>query len=104
MGEPSPEGGGLSRRTFIATSAGVATAVGAPVAIALSDQKQPEVTEPSSPIPREPVVAYIRDAKRGELTVVAGTNETTYRDPELVKRLLAIAPESTMEAGNVLTP
>jgi hypothetical protein len=104
MGEPSPDGGGLSRRTFIATSAGVATAVGAPVAIALSDQNHPVVTEPTTPTPREPVMAYIRDAKRGELTVVAGTSETTYRDPELVKRLMAIAPQSAMEGGNVVTP
>jgi hypothetical protein len=104
MGEPSPDGGGLSRRTFIATSAGVATAVGAPVAIALSDQNHPVVTEPTTAAPREPVMAYIRDAKRGELTVVAGTSETTYRDPELVKRLMAIAPQSAMEGGNVVTP
>jgi hypothetical protein len=104
MGESSPEGGGLSRRTFIATSAGVATAVGAPVAIALNDQKHPVVTEPTTPTPREPVMAYIRDAKRGELTVVAGTAETTYRDPELVKRLMEIAPQSAMEASDVVTP
>jgi hypothetical protein len=104
MSEPSTEGGGLSRRTFIMTSAGVATAVGAPVAVALSDQQHPVVTEPSAPPPREPVMAYIRDAKRGELTVVAGTSETTYRDPELVKRLMAIAPQSTMEGANVIAP
>ncbi|HEY6399703.1 MAG TPA: hypothetical protein VIX82_19835 [Solirubrobacteraceae bacterium] len=101
MDEPSGDGGGLSRRTFIMTSAGVATAVGAPVAVALADKQHPVVTEPSAPTPREPVMAYIRDAKRGELTVVAGTTETTYRDPELVKRLMAIAPQ---EAANVVAP
>jgi hypothetical protein len=101
MGAPSPEGGGLSRRTFIMTSAGVATAVGAPVAVALHDQQHPVVTEPTTPTPSEPVIAYIRDAKRGELTVVAGTTETTYRDPELVRRIMAIAPQ---EAADVIAP
>ena len=30
--------------------------------------------------------------RRGEVTVLSGTAETTYRDPALVKRLLAAAP------------
>ena len=29
----------------------------------------------------EPVTAYVRDAERGEVTVMFGKNETTYRDP-----------------------
>jgi hypothetical protein len=33
-------------------------------------------------------MAYIRDAERNEVTVLAGTRETTYRDPILVKQLL----------------
>lgn len=104
MSEASGEGGGLSRRTFIMTSAGAATVVGAPVAVALTEKGKPVLTEPSKPAPREPVMALIRDVDRGEITVMSGTAEATYRDPELVKRLMAIAPESTMEAGNVVTP
>ncbi len=104
MGAASADDGGLSRRTFIMTSAGAATVVGVPAAVALTDKKQPVLTEPSAPPPREPVMALIRNAERGEITVMSGTAEATYRDPELVKRLMAIAPESTMEAGNVVTP
>jgi hypothetical protein len=37
-------------------------------------------------------VAYVRDARRGEVTVLAGTREKTYRDPALARRLLAVAP------------
>lgn len=33
------------------------------------------------------VVAYIRDAKVGEVTVLWGENETTYRDRALARRL-----------------
>jgi hypothetical protein len=39
-------------------------------------------------------MAYVRDAGSGELTVMSGTLETTYRDPALVKRLLEAAPAS----------
>jgi hypothetical protein len=42
-------------------------------------------------VPREPLVVYVRDARRGELTVLAGTRETTVRDPGLVARLLTVA-------------
>jgi len=37
------------------------------------------------------VMAYVRDAARGEVTVLSGTREVTYRDPELAARLLAAA-------------
>jgi hypothetical protein len=40
-------------------------------------------------------MAYVRDAARGEVTFLAGTRETTYRDPELVRRLLRGAPSHT---------
>ena len=39
------------------------------------------------------VVAYVRDEKLGEVTVMRGTRESTYRDRALVKRLLAAAPD-----------
>jgi hypothetical protein len=50
------------------------------------------VTKPSGPAPREPVTAFVRDSVRGEVTVMSGKQETTYRDPALVKRLLDAAP------------
>ena len=33
-------------------------------------------------------MAYVRDASKGEITVLSGTRETTYRDPALAKRLI----------------
>ena len=38
----------------------------------------------------EPVAAYVRDPRRGELAVVIGTREVTVRDPDLVGRLLRV--------------
>ena len=49
------------------------------------------MTEPSGPAPAEPVTAFVRDARRSEVTVLFGQNETTYNDPVLVKRLLDAA-------------
>jgi hypothetical protein len=94
----------LNRRSFIMTSAGVATGaavVGAPAAIALRGSDSPKVLrEPSSATPPEPIVAYVRDARRGEITVLSGTAETTYRDPALVERLVAAAqPEVSIGTG-----
>jgi hypothetical protein len=90
----------LSRRSFIHASAGAATGVvvaGTPAALVLDRGSGPAdpgrvVVEPSPPPPPEPVMAYVRDARRGVVTVVSGTTETTYHDPVLVKRLLDAVP------------
>jgi hypothetical protein len=83
----------LNRRKLLA-SAGVATGTAAiaatPTVAAALDRR--EVTDPSGPPPEETVIAYVRNAKRGEVTVMSGTRETTYRDPALVKRLMKAAP------------
>lgn len=101
----------LSRRSFIHTSAGVATGAviaATPAALVLdhsSSATEPaaSVVVPSGPAPAEPVMAYIRDAARGEVTIVSGIAETTYHDPALVKRLLAAVP--TAEGGlDVIAP
>jgi hypothetical protein len=41
-------------------------------------------------LPKEPLVAYVSDAKKHEVTVLVGTDEFTFRDPALVKRLLKV--------------
>jgi hypothetical protein len=49
----------------------------------------------AEPLPAEPVMAYVSDAKRGEVTVLSGLRETTYRDPALARRLLKAARSHT---------
>ena len=95
---------GASRREFLvaggAAAAGAAALVathgaaplasgGASVAPALPAARQ---TEPSTAPPAEPISAFVRDADRGEVTLMAGHKEVTYNDPALVKRLLDAAP------------
>ena len=92
---------GTSRRAFLQGSAGAAAGAAAIIAtpkvaaIALDSpgssvptEPKAVVTKPSGPAPQEPVTAYVRDAERGEVTVLSGKQETTYKDPVLVKRLL----------------
>ena len=73
----------LSRRKLLA-SAGVATgaaAIAAAPSVAQAALDHPEVTDPSGPPPEEAVVAIVRDAKRGEVTVMSGTSEVTVSRP-----------------------
>ena len=110
MTDEKREEGGVTRLSFLKASAGTAAgaaAIGLPVAAALSDDKPGQAVEPSTATPREPIVAYVRDAERGEVTVTSGTNETTYRDRGLVKRLLDAAPSDSLSNGggiDVLAP
>jgi hypothetical protein len=93
-----------SRRVFLQGAAGAATGAAlilatpkvASIALDASNhssptEPRPVVTRPSGPAPREPVTAYVHNAERGEVTVMSGTRETTYRDHVLVKRLLDAA-------------
>jgi hypothetical protein len=91
------EGSGVTRLSFIKASAGVAAGIAAatvPVVAAEGHEQAGVETKPSLPIPREPVTAFVRDARRGEVTVLSGTAEKTYRNPALVKRLMAAAPRT----------
>jgi hypothetical protein len=92
---------GTSRRAFLEGSAGAAAGAAmiiagpkvAAIALDGSGSGVPAdpkavVTKPTGPTPHEPVTAYVHNAERGEVTVMSGKSETTYRDPALVKRLL----------------
>jgi hypothetical protein len=104
VSDEKPDSAGVTRLSFIKASAGVAAgaaAVGIPAAAALSGGDTGVVTEPTSAAPREPVMAYVRDVERAEVTVMHGTREITYRDPVLVKRLMASAPEAGLNGGGI---
>ena len=84
----------LSRRSFVkiaGAATGAAALAGAPsiARAAVGEEAQP--TKATTGVPEEPVVAYVRNAERGEVTVTSGTAEHTYRDRALVQRLLRAA-------------
>lgn len=96
--------GGLDRRRFLKRSGGVATGFAvtmvpaASIALAspaAADAKLGQQVDPSGDLPSEPVMAYVHNAEKGEVTVLSGTSERTYRDPILAKRLLAAADAQT---------
>jgi hypothetical protein len=95
---------GTSRRAFLEGGAGAAAGAAiilagpkvAAIALdgsgsAVAADPKAVVTKATGPAPHEPVAAYVRNAERGEVTVMSGKTETTYRDPALVKRLLDAA-------------
>ena len=95
---------GTSRRSFLQGSAGAAAGAAAILATpkiaslgldgagsSVPVEQKPVVVKPSGSVPPEPVAAYVRNAESGEVTVMSGTRETTYRDPALAKRLLDAA-------------
>jgi hypothetical protein len=97
--------GNLSRRSFL-KGAGLATGaaiVGAsPIAASAAIEEAPEVVASPSPLPKEPLVAYVRDARKSEVTVLHGTEEVTYRDPALTKRLLKAADRGKRGPGEAI--
>src|ERR1700745_3580478 len=97
--------GNLSRRSFL-KGAGLATGaaiVGAsPIAASAEIEEAPEVVASPSALPKEPLVAYVRDARKSEVTVLHGTEEVTYRDPALTKRLLKAADRGKGRPGEAI--
>ena len=103
MSHEKTEDGGMTRLSFIKATAGAAAgaaAISVPGAAAAMHKEAGAVpTAPSAPAPREPVIAYVRSAERGEVTVVAGTHERTYRDRALARRLMRAAPRHSNKKG-----
>lgn len=74
-----------SRRGFLALSAtGVATGVAAVVAPGAMAADSPSEAS-STGAQSGPVVAFVHDAKRGEVTVMHGEHEVLVHDPALVR-------------------
>jgi hypothetical protein len=96
---PVPDG--VNRRSFLRSSGLVAGSVAVTVitptaVVALEETASAAPVEGGgSPLPAEPVMAYVSDAKRGEVTVLSGLQERTYRDPVLARRLLKAARSQT---------
>jgi hypothetical protein len=85
----------LARRGFLKqTTVGVATlgvlaGVGVP-GLAVVSSDAPEIAETEMPAMAiaEPLIAHVRDFASGEISLMYGTQEIIYKDPEFVMRLL----------------
>lgn len=112
MRKEQTDPGQLSRRGFLQTSAvaatGVAVVVAPAAAVVALDHRSAAgalpaavATQPSGAAPAEPVMAYLRDAARGEVTVMSGTTETTYKDPILAQRLVDAAGQAAINGEGI---
>ncbi len=91
----------INRLTFLKT-AGVATgmaAISSSPALAAAVEPGAVETTPGGPIPGETIIAVVRDAGRGEVTVLSGSTEKTYTDRALVKRLQKVAAGNHKRQG-----
>ena len=84
----------LNRRSFLKqTSVGAATlgllsSVPALAAISESPHAIPEVADTTV---NGPLVAHVSDVATGEVALLLGSREITFRDPQLVARLIKAA-------------
>ena len=95
----------LTRSSFLKTAGlatGAALVSGVPGAVAATESAPELVVQPSV-VPHEPLVAYVRDAGKGEVTIVSGLNETTFKDPALVKRMTNAAKHPAHKAPHKKT-
>ncbi len=74
----------------VATPAAAVLAL-SPTTAGASALPEAVAADPAFAVPAEPVTAYLRDAPSGEVTVLSGTVERTYRDPVLAQRLVDAA-------------
>jgi hypothetical protein len=86
-----------SRRTLLKSAAAGAAAIG--LVNATRGLGSSAAANGSIETSSEPLVAYVSDARKGEIVVMVGTREIVRRDSGLVARLVAIAKE----AGDVVT-
>ena len=91
----------VNRRSFLKTAgvAAGAAAISAAPAVAAATEPDAVPTTPSTPVPPEPIVAIVRDAGLGEVTVLAGTTEKTYKDRQLARRILNAAQKNVSAAS-----
>jgi hypothetical protein len=95
---------GLSRRTFLQSSAAAAAGaavIGVPISSALaagSTKSAPASAAGTAGAVGSqasgPLVVWVSDASAGDLSILVGENEVTYHDPDLVARLARAARNS----------
>lgn len=75
----------LTRRGFVKASAGAAASASVLAALA-AEQAQAREQGRSGP-----VVAYVKDARSGEVSVMSGDREVTVRDSQLAAQIVRAA-------------
>ena len=77
--------GELTRRGFVRSSAGAAVGMAAAGAFSV------EPAAADAPPDSRAVLAYVRDPRSGEISVMTGDHEVTVRDPRLAAQIARAA-------------
>jgi hypothetical protein len=80
------------------TATGAAAFIGLPGLPKSLTEEHAQPVETPGRVMDEPILVYVRDAERGEVTVMHGTKEATIRDRVLVRRLLKAAQTTSDRA------
>jgi hypothetical protein len=86
----------LTRRGFINTSVGAAAGLAAAGALGAAPALAGAIVKPNRNTPLaegagQPMVAYVRNASKGEIALMVGEREVSYHDSEVVARLIKAA-------------
>jgi hypothetical protein len=77
-----------TRRGFLIMAGAGAAAAGVAAIAPAAGQATPTITRLGGAAPASsPLVAYVRDARKGDVSVMVGEREVVVHDPELVARL-----------------
>jgi hypothetical protein len=76
----------VTRRGFVKNSAGAAAGITAIGAIVAS-----QAAANTGPAGSDPVVAYVKDPRKGEISVMSGDREVTIHDPKLAAQIARAA-------------
>lgn len=77
----------VTRRGFVKNSAGAAAGVTV-IGTLVSAQAEAKVEAPTG---SDPVVAYVKDPRTGEISVMSGDHEVSVHDPKLAARIARAA-------------
>ena len=80
-----------SRRNFLTTASLGAAAIGVAAA---SPALRSSASGAGGRLHQGPLMAYVQDARRGDIAVMVGELEIVRHDPELAARLAAIAADA----------
>jgi anaerobic selenocysteine-containing dehydrogenase len=80
-----------SRRNFLKTTAVGAAAVGAAAAVPTALAGDADAATPNAPAHAGPFMAWVKDARTGEIAVLVGDQEVVHHDKSLARRLAQIA-------------
>jgi anaerobic selenocysteine-containing dehydrogenase len=79
--------GELTRRGFVKNSAAAAAGMTAFGALA----SDPAEAHARTPVGSDPVIAYVRDPRSGEVSLMHGEHEVSIHDPQLAARIARAA-------------